>query len=384
MAVLASHVPIHMPIVPPPLINSLKIDDHLSAQRMRARELLFRAFDLYQTYYTTGTHPDVTPELAEWAIRRTDHTTLRTKRNETTDFMRRMVFEATNPWPMRSVTTWPDARDSAYGDKLTPLIEGLHDHPKIGITLVLGYPHGFASPDEAKRIFHEWREKLRDVKNPLDFDTVINYSAWMRGDVKLVEDVLRAEGEAARETGITWKSIQKVSVHAKAGDNKIYGGDFFRSVYDSSRMALAAGADCVKTSTGVSAMPPFNYFVPADTGIIFRSLPMVSALADFNRENGTKRWPKFSGGNTNEADAAVAKMVSSELLGAEQGENIVFGTSYRFRLQLLTFIAQQTWPDCPFDADRLLSPYGIDVESLDPSRRGLPKPHEGWRVAAHG
>ena len=372
MSIYLGPVPQHMPVIPPDWIRSLHRDDDLKTQRDLMRAVLGECLEIPRTYFETGNHPAVTPEMASRTLRNTDHTTLLSTRNESAAFMERMAHEATHPIPMRSVCTRLDGDESPYSNKLTPVIEGLRDFPNVGITVVLGYPHGFADADDARRTIDYARNLLRDVKNPLDIDTVCNYSAWMNGDRDFVRSVLTATGEAARQNGFVWKAIQEVSVHSH-GTNRLYPGDPVRSVYDLSLLSLEAGADCVKTSTGVAAEPPFNYLVAQDTGVIFRSLPMLAALADFNRQNGTQRWPKFSGGNTNEADAAVSTHASRKMLGDDVAEKIVFGTSYRFRGQLLTFIANKTWPNCPFDVD-VLKPYGVEVAAIREHRMGIASP----------
>ncbi len=346
---LKSSVPSTPPIAPSPVFTSLSIKDSLSSQREHAREIYFRSCQIADHYAQYFSHPEITAERMEWVLARTDHTTLRNTRNEPKEWMTRMAREATYPFPMRAVCTWGDFGDNGYTDKITPLIEFLKDYPNVGIAVVLGYPHGFLNPDDAKRqIAHAW-EKLKDVSNPVDFDSVINYEAWMDGDHEKVRRILMAEQEARLQTKFTWKSIQKVSVHAYASRNVVYGADYFRSVYDSTIMSLECGTDMPKTSTGAAAKPPYHDFVPKDTGFLPRALPMLFAIRDFNLANNTQRAPKFSGGNDNEADAALLYNAAREILGEEVCEKIAYGTSYRFRRQLLQFIADQQGHACEFD-----------------------------------
>ena len=370
---IKSPVPEHSPIIPVSVLKSLTIDDSLREQRQLAREILFECADLKRQYYQTGEHPLVDVDTAKWALSKTDHTTLRTTRNEDRAWMTRMAEEAVRPYPMRSVCTWPDIGDGPYSDKIGPLIEHLQEHPEVGISIVLNYPHGTQSPDQVRREIDKWGEILKDVKNPKDIDTVVNYGAWMKGDVDRVLETLKAEGEGARANDFVWKAILMVSVHAYASKNKEFGDDFFGSVYRLGEHALEAGADCLKTSTGVAAKPPFSDFVPKDTGPIPRALPLLMQLRDFNAEHGERKWPKFSGGNENEADAALLRHACERTIGPEMLDEVAFGTSYRFRKQLLEYIARAQGEDPDFDP-KLLLPYGVDVGSLPQHRLGLPDP----------
>lgn len=349
---LKASVPFHYAVLPVPVFSSLYIKDDLHEQRQLADAILFRAYDIYDEYFTTGHHELITPDMAEWTLRRTDHTSLRTDDSEDESWMARMAWEAANPVPMRSVC--------ARLDKL-----GLTEIDKK--TVVTGYPHGAKTPEAAADEIH----RAARQKNITDIDSVLAYNAWMDGDFKKVEAILRAEAKAAHAHGLTWKVIQKLGVHAYAGKNQAYGADYFRSAYDSTMLSLECGADCAKTSTGVGAKAPFEHFDKKDTGPLARALPMLLALRDFNKKHNTTRWPKFSGGNESEADAAVLIMASKEILGFEVLDKIAFGTSYRFRKRLLEFIVEQEGPDCRFDP-QILQEHQPIITELPPHRRGIP------------
>lgn len=361
--VRAAHVPHHFPTLPKSIPFSFQIKDELKEQREEAWEILKDTYKIYDSYFTKQKHSLITPEMAKKVIGQTDQTTLREERNESPDWMVRMAWEATKPFPMRSVCTWPDI------EKILPLIENLRDHPAVGITVVLNYPHGDMNPKSIIKEIEKWRNFYNSysVKNPLDIDTVIPYHQWIDGNEAHVKAVLDAEGKAGRDNGFTWKSIQMVSAQARFND-------FFGQVYRSTMMALESGADFAKTSTGLAAAPPHNDFVTKDTGPLIKAIPMLMALRDFNAEYGTRRVPKFSGGNENEADAAVLREGVARTLGSDFLDEIAFGTSPKFRLRLLQFIHEELGDKCGFDPKEVFKPYGIDMNSIPEINRGIPDP----------
>ncbi len=360
-------VPHHYPVVPKPVIDSFLIDDSLKDERRELYSILLDCYDIYNGYFKDQEHPLVTPETAEWALRHTDHTTLMPNKAEGREWMLRLAFEAADPVPMRSICAQPD--------KIGPVIEYLKDHPDVRISVVTGFPHSAWTPENAKREIDNVAKILKDVKNPVDIDTVANYSAWMDGDHELVRKIMEAESQACKEHGFTWKCILKVSVHAFASKNEVYGSDTYRSIRDMGMMALEAGADCIKTSTGQAAMQPYNDFVKKDVGHIPLALMMMSAIAEFNKNNNTHRWPKFSGGHESEADAAVFRYAMSKVLPEVENE-AVFGANYRFRKRLLNYLAEQGREMDP----KLLMPHGIETDSLPRHLTGLPDPRQQPKI----
>jgi hypothetical protein len=251
-------------------------------------------------------------------------------------------------------------------------MDELKDHPHIRLNFVTGFPHSAKSAKEGRRQIEQIREWTKDAPNPVDIDTVIYYLAWMQGDKQLVKDILKAEGEACREFGFTWKSIQKICAHAHYGVNTAYGKDYFKSVYESTTAALEAGADCAKTCTGLAAEPPLHDFVAQDVGFITHSLPMLMAVRDFNIKHGTNRWPKFSGGNLSEADVAVNYYASEKLLGRDVAEKMVMGAGFGLRKRELEFILLEEGPKGNEAIIQALQPWDLDITNLPPHLDGLP------------
>lgn len=357
-----SHVPHTYPVVPKSVLTSLFIDDELKAQRRQAYKMLMESYDIYNEYFAHGAHPLVTADLVRWAISRTDHTTLLTNRAEDREWMTRIAEEATSPIEMKAVC--------AYFDKLGPVVDYFKAHPHMRIAFVSNFPHGTQSAAESARTIEKNIETLRKlgVTNPIDVDTVVNYQAWMDGKLDQVEEVLKAEGEACRKMGATWKTILKVSVHAYSNKNEAYGEDFFKSVYDLTKLSMKHGGN-PKTSTGQAAAPPFNDFVSKDIGHIAAALPMIIAIRDYNAEHGTAYWPKFSGGNESEADVAILCNAVKTLL-PDVLDKMVIGANYRLRKNLLSCLANMGE-----DVDvKYLMPNGFSLEDIPAHRRGLPDP----------
>jgi len=362
--VLKTSVPVDLPNRPRAVLASMlpqNDDDRLTEQRALSLAVNRQVDALYRQYYASHSHPLVSSETAHWALGKTDHTSLRTTRNESDNWMRRLAEECLNPVPLRAICTWADE------DKLTPILDVLKNHPEIKIAVVTNFPHGDASPEDAARQIHRVAELLKGVPNPVEIDTVVNYRAWLNGDVESVRATLQAERQACSQHGFTWKSIQMVSVHAHEGQNTTYGDDFFASVYDLATLCLEEGADCVKTSTGAAAAPPLSYFVKKDIGHMAAALPMLIALRDFNAANSTNRWPKFSGGHRNEADAAAFKL-AVDTITPELSDSTVFGAGYRFRQRLLQYLQEQGYELSP----KALQPKDLTPERLPAHLTGLP------------
>lgn len=367
---ITSHVPHTYPVVPKSILTSLFIEDSLGEARRIAYETLMECYGIYEDYFKDGSHPLITPHLIRWAIAHTDHTTLLTNRAEDQEWMERIAREAIEPIPMKAVC--------AYFDKLGPVVKHFKAHPHMRIAFVSNFPHGTLGPEESARIIEKNIKTLRDlgVVNPIDVDTVVNYQAWMGGNLDLVEDTFKAESDACAKMGATWKAILKVSVHAYGTKNDAYGDDFFRSVYDMARLAMMYNGN-PKTSTGQAAAPPFNDFVAKDVGHIAAALPMILAIRDHNAEHGTAFWPKFSGGNESEADVAIL-VYAVKKLAPDVLDNMVIGANYRLRRRLLICLAEMGEPIDP----QLLMPHGFDPADLPAYRIGLPDPNPVARAPA--
>lgn len=399
MIVDGAHVPNELPILTRPVLESLDSSkfDGLKEQRETARRLIdcvqamhkayvslgYRQFDssdsFYQAFreiYDDPAHPlsglsdaekdklIISADDARWALPRTDHTTLSPQHWEDRAYMTRLFNEHAQPIGMRSLC--------AYPEEMREILDLYRDNPDKRLAIVVNFPNGVERPKEAKANIKNAVTSLREagIENPIDVDSVRPYHAHMRGEHKLVDDVLAAEAEAVRQTGVTWKPILKLSVDAYADKNTTYGKDFFTSAYDSTWQMLAHGADAAKNGTGQAAARPFNHFVPADIAYPHLVIPMMLATRDFNAEYGTNRTNKISGGSRNVGDAAGYRYLAQEFGFAD---TLMLGAGYRFRPELLRFIHELEGDDCGFD-ETVFDPYSVDPDSIPPTAYGLQLP----------
>lgn len=401
MNVNGAHVVNENPVIPQPVIDSLDYSrfDTLTEQRDTAWKLAERVQHMHLAFvdserrrqvaedicdnngsfraiYDDPDHPlaslsdsqkdslIVTPADARWGLARTDHTTLDSAGREDRDFMVRMFNEHARTPHMKAVC--------AYPEKMHDILDLYRDNPDKRIAIVVNFPHGAKAPVEAAKNIEREVTRLREtgLTNPIDVDTVVPYLAWMAGNSDHVSKVLAAEGEKARELGVTWKPIMKISVHAYGAKNTSYGNDYFRSVYDLATLALRHGADAVKTCTGQAAKEPFNHFVSADIAYNYNMMPMLLALRDFNAAHGTDRWPKISGGNRNAGDAAGVRHLCEQVGLADKA---TIGAGHLFRRELVRYIHEMEGMSDDL-AEEDFQPHDLDRHNIPQAALGLPDP----------
>lgn len=376
------HIPRHFSVITNNVFSSYDIKDDLREQRERARELLREGHSILDDYYTNGQHPLVSPDTSRWALARNDHTTLRPNANEDKDYMRRMLVRSLTPVPVRALCSREEQIKMVLDIvKEDDEIQGLlAQNPDFMIACVSGsnrlpaFPHFYTEADQVWRDL-EGKAKIKEEMakygaNFAEYDSVIPYMHWLDGDFKKVGEILDAEAAACEAFGFTWKSILKISVHAHSGHNAAFGADFFQSVYRATEEVLQRGAACAKTSSGLGAMPPLNDLVSKDDGAVLpKALPMIMGVAAFNAANGTKRWPKFSGGNTNEAEGAVLKHITELACGDDVADLSVIGAGVQFRDRNVQYIYEQEGAKSgvkPAD----FAPYQQDFSKLPAHRVG--------------
>lgn len=410
----ASPISDNKPVVPRPVLESLsstKYPDDLAEMRDLARELVHRIHVMGNTYdeiyragpqsyddyvaafkttYSQPGHPlaklsaaekldlMVMPDKIAQMVRQIDHTTLNTKGDEDRAFMTRMFNESVSPIPLKAICARPE--------KMSLILDLFAARPERRIAIVTGFPHSAYNPDNARREIDGVREMIerKNLKNPVDIDTVAHYVAWMNGDHDLVRAIFAAEAQACKDNGFTWKTILESSVHAYASKNTIYGEDAFRSLYEIGEMAMEEGLKAglerhyLKTCTGQPMVQPYNNFVPADVAYPELTAPMFMAAAQFNAVHGTKVMCKVSGGNLNEKDVVANLYLyqqSNERLGApDLTDDLVMGAGPHFRDNLLRFLYHMEkigGPKCGFGPE-VFTPYGVDVDALPSHAMGVP------------
>ena len=134
-----------------------------------------------------------------------------------------------------------------------------------------------------------------------EIDTVIPVGAFLGKDFALVADEIREIKEAIGE-----KQLKVIIESGLLGN--------YEDIFRASMIAMDAGADFIKTSTGktaVSATPEAAYI-------------MCRAISDFYSETGIRVGFKAAGGIVNTADAINYYQIVSYCLGEEWLNNTLF------------------------------------------------------------
>jgi deoxyribose-phosphate aldolase len=134
-----------------------------------------------------------------------------------------------------------------------------------------------------------------------EIDIVLPVGAFLGNDFALVADEIREIKEAVGE-----KRLKVIVESGLLGD--------YEQIFKASVIAMDAGADFIKTSTGktnVSATPEAAYV-------------MCTAIADFYAETGIRVGFKAAGGITSAADAITYYQIVNNFLGEEWHSNTLF------------------------------------------------------------
>lgn len=169
----------------------------------------------------------------------------------------------------------------------------------IRITAVNNFPHGTASAQNAAQ---QARDAMTSGAD--EIDTVIDYRAFLNGDLNTVQEKLRAVKNACGDT-IILKTILKATVY-----------DRYDDLYAAATLACKIGADFVKTCTG---KPPMDGFGTgsADASTPARGAVVMQAVADYNRAHNTRIGVKISGGVKTTTDCAQYRYLVDNILGPE-------------------------------------------------------------------
>lgn len=162
----------------------------------------------------------------------------------------------------------------------------------IRVATVINFPHG---DDDSGRAADDAAEALRDGAREIDL--VLPYRALRAGDAAGARDVVEAVRDTCRD------AILKVILETgELGDPE--------TIRAASRLALSAGADFLKTSTGkspVSATPD-----------------AAMAMLDEIRAHGRPAGLKVSGGLRAVADAATYLAVADRIMGPDWASPATF------------------------------------------------------------
>lgn len=134
-----------------------------------------------------------------------------------------------------------------------------------------------------------------------EIDTVISVGSFLGNDFSAVADEIRSMREAAGD-----KRLKVIIESGLLGD--------YENIFKASMIAMDAGADFIKTSTGkanISATPEAAFV-------------MCRAISDFYTETGIKVGFKASGGIVNTSDAVNYYYIVKHCLGDEWLSNEFF------------------------------------------------------------
>jgi deoxyribose-phosphate aldolase len=178
--------------------------------------------------------------------------------------------------PVAAVCVWPQFVSRAR--------EALRGSP-VHIATVVNFPAG---GEDVDRVIEDVHEALGDGANEVDL--VLPYAAALRGDM----DAARAMVEGVRDMVDQGRALKVILETGELKDSGLIAA--------ASRLAIEAGADFIKTSTGktpVSATPE-----AAET--------MLTAIKEAGRPVGFKP----SGGIRTLADAALYLGLADRIMGA--------------------------------------------------------------------
>lgn len=272
----------------------------------------------------------VTPETALWAIGRIDNTVLAAKEENglyvptaTEQEIVDLCRESKTDPRVAATCTWP---------KHLPIAGGELAGSGVRRAVVVNFPHGDLSPDQVRD-----QVSLAISGGADEIDVVANYAELLKEkpDLDLVERQILAAANACNPGFLRLrdlKVIQKASVHGEYGS--------YDTLKRSVEISMAAGADCIKSCTGFAAKAPFDK-VKKDSSVPETVAAMLHVVARENKRNHETIWPKISGGQSNEVDAARTRFLVRNIMGPEYLATMRFGASRTFRQRLLEYVAEQ-------------------------------------------
>lgn len=192
-----------------------------------------------------------------------------------------------------------------YPDKLEEVrraLEGLEGGSVVKLAAVNNFPHGEDTGVNAAQQVAEAVARGAD-----EIDTVLDYEAFLAGDQDEVAAKLEAVRLACDQNDATLKIILKGSVYQDYND-----------LYKAAQLACryCRDGDFVKSCTGKMPKDGFGKGVP-DASTMDMGAAMMQAVADYNRENGTKIGVKISGGVKTPIDCARYDFMLRQIMGDE-------------------------------------------------------------------
>lgn len=193
-----------------------------------------------------------------------------------------------------------------YPNQIETVQKYLKPDSDIQIAVVNNFPHGTMSAEEAA-------DTAMDaiIKGANEIDTVIDYQAFLEGDVALAAEKLKAVRKVCMRSNVQLKVILKASVYAD-----------YEDLYDAAGLAIECGCDFVKTCTGKLPKDEFSNG-EADASTLETAATVMQAVKDSgNKKVGVK----ISGGVKTALDCERIKYLTDNIL-----YDWSFSDSLRFR-----------------------------------------------------
>jgi len=182
-----------------------------------------------------------------------------------------------------------------YPNQIANVKTCLGDNHSIKIAVVNNFPHGDLSAKEAEDSAFEAILAGAD-----EIDTVIDYEAFMNGDIETVVEKLKAVRKTCLRSNVKLKTILKASIYADYDD-----------LYDAASLAIECGCDFVKTCTGKLPKEEFSDGT-LDASTLKSAATVMQAIAD----SGSKSvGVKISGGVKTAVDCERMRYLSDNILG---------------------------------------------------------------------
>ena len=235
---------------------------------------------------TRSIKKDAKRQAIDLAIAMTDLTTL--EGQDTPGKVRALCAKGRRP-DATDPSVPPVAAICVYPDMVATAVDALAGSSVVVASVATAFPSGRSSPDV----------KLADTRMAVEagaaeVDMVIDRGAFLAGDYGRVFDEIRQVKEACADAHL--------KVILETGELVTYD-----NVRRASWLALAAGADVIKTSTG-----KVN---PAATRPV--TLLMLQAVRDFHRLTGLARGVKAAGGIRTTKDAIRYLVLVNETVGPD-------------------------------------------------------------------
>lgn len=185
----------------------------------------------------------------------------------------------------------------------------------VEIAAVNNFPHGHLDTAEAAE------QALDAIKaGATEIDTVIDYEAYLAGDMELVDEKLKSVAEICHTHNAALKIILKAGIYPD-----------YDTLYSAAQTACAhcRDGDFVKTCTGKPPKDGFGEDGVPDASTLPAGLTVMKAVADYNAGHGTTIGVKISGGVKTALDCERYRFLAENIMDESSftPERFRFGAS---------------------------------------------------------